>query len=64
MKEKVVNRNGVSFSGLLTITFIVLKLCNVINWSWVWVLAPLWITWSFALLFLIIAVIIKVIADR
>lgn len=31
------------FSTLLTIAFIVLKLCHVIDWSWVWVLAPLWI---------------------
>lgn len=34
---------GVGFLGLLTITFIVLKLCNVIAWSWWWVLSPLWI---------------------
>lgn len=34
---------GINFTGLLTITFIVLKLCNVITWSWVWVLSPLWI---------------------
>ena len=26
---------------LLTIAFVVLKLCNVINWSWLWILAPL-----------------------
>lgn len=26
----------------LTITFIVLKLCEVIDWSWWWVLAPTW----------------------
>jgi hypothetical protein len=32
---------GIGFSGLLTIVFIVLKLCNVIDWSWLWVLAPL-----------------------
>lgn len=29
--------------GLLTIVFVALKLCNVINWSWWWVLSPLWI---------------------
>jgi hypothetical protein len=23
--------------------FLVLKLCNVINWSWWWVTSPLWI---------------------
>lgn len=32
-----------NFIGLLTIVFITLKLCAVINWSWLWVLAPLWI---------------------
>ena len=28
---------------LLTIAFVVLKLCNVISWSWWWVLSPIWI---------------------
>ena len=36
--------HGIGFTGLLTITFIVLKLCGVIAWSWWWVLAPIWIT--------------------
>lgn len=31
------------FPTLLAIAFIVLKLCNVITWSWWWVLSPLWI---------------------
>lgn len=31
-----------SILPLLSIAFIVLKLCNVITWSWIWVLAPLW----------------------
>lgn len=35
-------RGGIGFSGLLTIAFIVLKLCKVITWSWIWVLSPLW----------------------
>lgn len=35
--------SGIGFSGLLTIAFIVLKLCHVIDWSWLWVLSPLWI---------------------
>lgn len=34
---------GIAFTDLLAITFIVLKLTGVINWSWVWVLCPLWI---------------------
>lgn len=31
------------FLGILTLIFITLKLCNVIAWSWIWVLSPLWI---------------------
>lgn len=34
---------GITLSGLVFIVFLVLKLCNVINWSWWWVTAPLWI---------------------
>lgn len=34
---------GIGFLGLLTILFIGLKLGGVINWSWLWVLAPLWL---------------------
>jgi len=56
-KTKVVSK-GTSFGGLLTILFIALKLCNVINWSWVWVLAPIWIGWGLALIFTVIALII------
>lgn len=35
--------SGLSFSGLLAIVFITLKLTGYIDWSWLWVLAPLWI---------------------
>lgn len=34
---------GISFSSLLFIAFLVLKLTHVIDWSWWWVTAPLWI---------------------
>lgn len=44
---------GIGFVGLLTIAFIVLKLCHVIEWSWIWVLAPLWISAAAALLLLL-----------
>lgn len=36
--------SGVGFAGLLQIAFIVLKLIGVIDWSWVWVLSPTWIS--------------------
>lgn len=31
----------------LTIVLVVLKLVGVIDWSWLWVLAPIWVTWTF-----------------
>jgi membrane protein YdbS with pleckstrin-like domain len=34
---------GISFSGLLFLVFLVLKLVGVIEWSWWWITAPLWI---------------------
>ena len=37
------SNGGIGFCGLLTIAFIVLKLTNYIDWSWWWVLSPLWI---------------------
>jgi predicted histidine transporter YuiF (NhaC family) len=35
--------SGISFSGLLTILFIGLKLTNTIDWSWFWVLSPIFL---------------------
>lgn len=50
---------GIGFTGLLTLVFIVLKLCKVIDWSWWWVLSPLWIS---AGLFVAVLVIIGIVA--
>lgn len=47
---------GIGFFGLLAIVFITLKLCHVINWSWWWVLAPIWGPVVFALLLLVTVV--------
>jgi len=41
---------GLGFFGLLGLIFITLKLCGVINWSWWWVLAPLWASFLVVLL--------------
>lgn len=49
---------GGGFSGALTIAFIVLKLCHVIDWPWIWVLSPLWI--SFAIAIVVIGIILLV----
>lgn len=34
--------SGVGFLGLLALIFITLKITGFINWSWLWVLAPIW----------------------
>ena len=59
------NRNssssGIGICGVLPIVFVVLKLVGVINWSWLWVLCPLWID---ILLTVIVLVIIAIIDDK
>lgn len=49
---------GVGFAGLLTLVFIVLKLCKVIAWKWVWVLSPLWISFGLGIFILLVYLII------
>ncbi len=41
--ERQSNYHGVSLLGLVFIVFLTLKLCKVIDWSWWWVTAPLWL---------------------
>ena len=48
--------SGIGFTGLLTIVFIVLKLLKVINWSWWWVLSPIWISIIIAILLIILSI--------
>ena len=54
-----VSKSGIGFSGLLTIAFIVLKLCHVIDWSWWWVLSPLWISVGLTIILLLIILIVS-----
>ena len=50
---------GISGTTALQIAFIVLKLCGVIKWSWVWVLSPTWISLALGAIFLIVVILIK-----
>ena len=43
---------GIGFLGVLQLIFITLKLCRVIDWSWLVVLIPLWISLGFTILVL------------
>lgn len=55
---------GVTFTELLQLAFIILKLVKVINWSWFWVLAPTWISiTAIIIVFIILLVIYAVISN-
>lgn len=55
--------SGIGFAGLLAIVFIILKLVGVIDWSWWWVLAPIWIPALLVLAFVVAALVIAVVLD-
>ena len=50
---------GIGFTGLLFITFLVLKLTKVISWPWIWVFSPLWIGLILAILIISIGLILN-----
>jgi hypothetical protein len=52
MSSSSSSSGGISFTGALTILFIGLKLGHVINWSWWWVLSPIWISLLIGIAFL------------
>lgn len=62
-KVTVKSNGGIGLCGLLTVAFVVLKLCKVITWSWWWVLAPTWIPIGIALLILFLTFILCSIAN-
>lgn len=62
--QKTAATNSISFANLLGVAFIILKLCHVIEWAWVWVLAPIWIPFALLTLLLFIIGIIALFATR
>ena len=62
MMEK--ESGGIGFVGVLQITFVVLKLCEVIDWSWWWVLSPIWISTALTILVVLIGVIVIYVRDK
>jgi len=56
--SKSSSSDGIGFTGLLTIAFIVLKLTGYINWTWWWVLSPIWIVVVLAVIILLVISII------
>lgn len=59
MSDNKTTSGGIGFTSLLLIAFIVLKLCDVIDWSWWWVLSPFWIPIGVCLIILSVLGIVK-----
>lgn len=47
-KSSTTITGGLGLCQLLTVLFVALKLCDKIDWSWWWVLSPLWLPWALA----------------
>jgi len=55
--QKMSNGNkakNLSWPSLLLVIFIILKLTKIIDWSWLWILSPLWIGVALGILFFIV----------
>ena len=63
-KDKEVKTVGLGFVDALTLLFIALKLTGQIDWNWIWVLSPIWISILFLAVLAIVILLIGRIIDR
>jgi hypothetical protein len=58
------SNSGIGMGGLLFLVFLVLKLCNVIDWSWWWVTCPLWIGALIGVVILVVGLVVWLVVHR
>lgn len=58
-KIRVERTGGVSFASLLQLAFIILKLCKVIDWTWVQVFIPTFVSLGLTIIVLLVALIVN-----
>lgn len=63
-KDKEVKTVGLGFVDALSLLFIALKLTGQIDWNWIWVLSPIWISILFLAVLAIVILLIGRIIDR
>lgn len=63
-KHETTSAAGMGFLGWLLLLFIGLKLTGYINWSWWWVLGPIWIPIGVILLLVVCASIVMCVIDN
>jgi hypothetical protein len=63
--ESSSSSSGIGFAGLLTVLFVGLKLTHYIDWSWWWVLSPLWISFLLGMAIFLIGILVMLyVANR
>lgn len=64
--NKTINIGGgsIGLGSLLTIIFLVLKLCGVIAWEWIYVFLPVIISFGLSLLITIIVIVVACVGYR
>jgi hypothetical protein len=63
MSESSGSGSGAGFVELLTILFIALKLTGFVDWPWIWVLSPLWISAAVGIL-IVVCVLVFIAFER
>ena len=61
MKENL--NSSISLGFMTFVVFLILKLTDKINWSWIWVTSPLWIPLGLGVALFLIGVIITLIVN-
>jgi len=64
MSKANTQSGGIGFVGLLQVVFITLKLTDYIDWAWLWVLSPIWISMITMTALIIIFVMLMVISGN
>ncbi len=62
--QKKNTSGGMGLLGTVQVVFIILKLCNLISWSWWTVLFPLWIVISIILLLIVAYAVIATASEK
>ena len=64
MNNKTTSGGGITFVSLLQLVFIVLKLCNIITWKWVFVLMPLIVATGITIILFVVLAILMLVGGK
>lgn len=56
--------SGLGVFGVCLVVFVILKLTNLITWSWWWVLSPIWIYVLLVIVSFIILILIELYENK